>query len=245
MMWRGIAVLSALWCVLVVAPALIGAQLLAEATELSQKGWALGVWVAGYVVQFVVFLQISRRAPRPVALGWLIASTVPWAADWTAPLFGWGVAVCGAIVAAYGLWLTVAVKRVDRLRGAGVQAWAVVLDVVRPPLNVIVTKDSARRAMRVRVEPAAGASAYEATMTGTFTLGEVPEPGDRLAVLVDPADPQHIEPVPDEPIVRGTPVPDDLDAEAAQTLHRLVTMRDRGDITDAEFSAAKKQLLES
>lgn len=245
MMWRGVAVLSALWCVLVVVPALVGAQLLAEATEVSQKGWALVVWVAGYIVQFVVFLQISRRSPRPVTLGWLIASTVPWVADWTAPLFGWAVVVCAAVVAAYGVWLTVAVKRVDRLRSAGVQAWAVVLDVVRPALNVIVTKDSARRAMRVRVEPASGVSSYEAAMTATFTLGEVPEPGDRLAVLVDPADPQHIEAVPDEPIVRGTPVPDDLDAEAAETLRRLVTMRDRGDITDAEFSAAKKQLLQS
>lgn len=244
-MWRGIAVLSALWCVLVVAPALIGAHLLAEASQVSQKGWALGVWVGGYVIQFVVFLQISRRAPRPVALGWLIASTVPWAADWTAPLSGWAVPVCAAIVAAYAVWLTVAVKRVDRLRGAGVRAWAVVLDVVRPALNVVVTKDSARRAMRVRVEPASGASPYDARITGTFTLGEVPEPGDRLAVLVDPADPQHIEAVPDEPIVRGTPVPDDLDAEAAESLRRLVTMRDRGDITDAEFSAAKKRLLES
>lgn len=243
MMWRGIAVLSALWCVLVVAPAVVAAHLLAEATQTSQKGWALGVWVVGYIAQFVVFLQISRRCPRPVALGWLIASTVPWAADWTAPLAGWAVAVCAAIVVAYSVWLISAVRRVDRLRDAGVEAWVEVLEVVRPALNVVVTKDSARRTMRVRVEPADGAAPYEARMTGTFTLGEIPEQGDRLTVLVDPADPQHLEPVPDEPIVRSAPVPEDLDAEAAEMLRRLVTMRDRGDITDAEFSAAKKQLL--
>lgn len=64
-------------------------------------------------------------------------------------------------------------------------------------------------------------------------------------MLVDPADPDHIEPVPDEQIVRGAPVPEDLGAQAADMLRRLVIMRDRGDITDAEFSAAKKQLLES
>ncbi|BBZ76149.1 hypothetical protein MANY_14860 [Mycolicibacterium anyangense] len=245
MIWRVIAVLSALWCVLVVAPAVVAAHLLAEATQTSQKGWALGVWLVGYIAQFLVFLQISRRCTRPVLLGWLIASTVPWLADWAAPFTGWGVAVSGAVVGAYGVWLTAAVYRVDRLREAGVLAWAEVLDVIRPALNAVVTKDTARRSVRVRVQPPAGASPYEARMTGTFAVGEVPEPGDRLAVLVDPADPDHIEPVPDEQIVRGAPVPEDLGAQAADMLRRLVIMRDRGDITDAEFSAAKKQLLES
>lgn len=245
MMWRAIAVLSALWCVLVVVPALVAAHLLAEATQTSHKGWVLGVWVIGYIAQFVVFLQISRRSPRPVTVGWLIASTVPWAADWAAPVSGWAVVGCGAIMAGYAIWLVAAVQRVDRLRTAGTPAWAEVLDVTRPALNVVVTKDSARRSMLVRVEPSSGASPYETRMTGTFALGEIPETGDRLAVLVDPVDPQHIEAVPDEPIVRGTPEPGDLDAEAAEMLRRLVMMRDRGDITDEEFSAAKRQLLGS
>jgi hypothetical protein len=243
MMWRRIAVLSALWLVLIIVPALVGARLLPAAGGTAHKWWFVGIWVAGYVTQLLVFRAMSRRSPRPVGLGWVVASTVPWAADWTAPLSPWAVAVCAAIVIAYAAWLVIAVYRVDRLRSGGLRGSAVVLEVIRPMFSVVVNKDSARRALRMSVEGADGATAYQARLTATFTLGDIPEAGDRLAVLIDPADPRHIEAIPDEPIERAAPVPEDLDAETAEQLHRLATMRDRGDLTDAEFATAKKRLL--
>jgi hypothetical protein len=137
----------------------------------------------------------------------------------------------------------VTVSRVDRLRGAGLRGSAVVLEVIRPMLNGVVTKDSARRALRVSVDRTDGTPPYETRLTATFVFGEIPEAGDRLAVLIDPADPRHVEPIPDEPIARAAPIPEDLDAETAEQLHRLATMRDRGDLTDAEFATARKRLL--
>ena len=98
MMSRTIAALAALWLVLIIVPALVAARLLPVAGDTAHKGWAVGIWVAGYVAQFLVFRAMARRSPRPVGLGWLVASTVPWAADWTAPLSRWAVAVCAAIV---------------------------------------------------------------------------------------------------------------------------------------------------
>ena len=62
-------------------------------------------------------------------------------------------------------------------------------------------------------------------------------------MLIDPADPRHVEPIPGEPIERAAPVPENLDADVAAQLHKLATMRDRGDLTDAEFANAKKRLL--
>ncbi len=243
MMSRRIAVLAALWLMFIIAPALVGARLLAVAGDTPHKGWAVGIWVGGYLAQFLVFRAMSRRSPRPVGPGWVIASTIPWVADWTAPLSQWAVAVCAAIVLAYTAWLVSAVYRVDRLRAAGLRGCAVVLEVIRPTLNVVVNKDSARRVLRVSVEGADGTAAYETRLTATFALGDMPEAGDRLAVLIDPADSRHVEPIADEPIERAAPLPEDLDAETAAQLRRFATMRDRGDLTDAEFATAKKRLL--
>ena len=235
--------LAALWLVLIVVPALLAARLLAVAGDTSHKGWVVGVWVGGYVAQILAFRAISARSPRPVGLGWLLATTMPWVADWTAPVSGWAVAACGVVVIAYAVWLVAAAYRVDRLRSGGRSGSAVVLEVIRPTFNVVVNKDSARRELKVRVEPADGAAGYEARVAATFILGEMPEAGDRLAVLIDPADPRHVEAVAGEPVERAAPIPEDLDAEVAEQLRKLATMRDRGDLTDAEFSTARQRLL--
>lgn len=244
-MWRTVAALSALWWILIVTPALVAARLLDHAGAASAKGWVLGVWLAGYVVQFVVFLMMSRRAPRPAVLGWVIASTVPWAADWTAPLSPWWLLLWTAVVVGYAAWLVAEVARVDRLRSAGEPGSGVVLEVIRPTLNVVVNKDASRRVLRVRVERSDGTAPYEARVTGTFTLGELPETQDRVALRIDPSRPSFIELIEDEPIQRSAPQPADLAPDLAERLQTLKTMRDRGDLTDAEFATARSRLLES
>lgn len=243
-MWRTIATLSALWWVLIVAPALIGTRLLDHAGTAAATGRVLGVWLVGYVAQFVVFLMISRRSPRPVLLGWFISSMVPWAADWTAPLSLWWLAMWTALVAGYATWLVGAVSKVDHLRRDGVRGVGVVLEVIRPMFNVVVNKDAGRRVLRLSVERSDGGAPYEANLTGTFALGEVPESEDRVVVRIDPDEPHVIELIEDEPILRAAPQPTDLDPEMAERLRTLKIMRDRGDLTDAEFATARKRFLD-
>lgn len=244
MIWRTIAALSALWWVLIVVPALIATRLLLDAGPGPAKGWVLGIWVGGYVAQFLVFLAISRRSPHPVLLGWFVATIVPWAADWTAPLALWWLVIWATVVAAYLAWLLPAVVRRDRLRAAGVRGTGVVLDVIRPMLSAVVNKDRARRVLRVRVEGPDPTPAYDARLTATFTLGEIPEPGDRIALRSDPDRPGLLELIEDEPIQRATPYPDDLTPQVAEQLRKLTTMRDRGDLTDAEFAMARRRLFQ-
>jgi len=242
MMWRTIAVLSTVWCVLVIAPALIAARLFDIATGAANTGWVIGLWIGGYLAQFGVFLVMSKRAPRGTTPGWFVAAIVPWLADWTAPVsLGW-LALSAAIVVGYVIWLCWAVYLVDRLRSDGVRGTGVVLEVIRPMFNVVVHDVHVRRALGLRVERCDGAPAYEARLAGTFALGEIPEPGDRVAVLIDPARPQHLELVDAEPVQRAA-ADLDLAPHIADQLRRLVTMRDRGDITDSEFTAAKNRLL--
>jgi hypothetical protein len=243
-MWRTIATLSALWFVLIVVPALIGSRMLDHAGSAAGTGRVLAVWLVGYVAQFVVFLIISRRSPRPVPLGWFISSMVPWAADWTAPASLWWLVLWTVLVVGYATRLVVRVAEVDRLRRDGVRGTGVVLEVIRPVFNVVVNKDAGRRVLRLSVERSDGAASYEARLTGTFILGEVPESEDRVAVRIDPDRPDIVELIEDEPILRAAPQPADLEPEVAERLHTLKTMRDRGDLTDAEFATARKRLLD-
>ncbi|MGY4709337.1 SHOCT domain-containing protein [Mycolicibacterium sp. CBM1] len=245
MMWRAIAARAVLWWALIVGSAVVATALLGHSGPVTAKGWALGVWVGGYVAQFVVFLAIARRSPRPVPLGWAIASIVPWAADWTAPLSLWWLALWSGLILAYAARLVAAVSRVDRLRAAGVPATAVILGVVRPTFTAVASKDAARRVVRLRVERPDGAAPYEARLAATFALGEIPEPDDRVAVRLDPDRPELVELIEDAPIVRACPPPVDLAPAVAEQLRRLTTMRDRGDLTDAEFATARRRLFES
>lgn len=242
--WRTIARLSALWWLLIVAPALIGTRMLDHVGSAAATGRVLGVWLVGYVAQFVVFLMMSRRSPRPIAVGWFISAIVPWAADWTAPLSAWWLVGWSIAVAGYAVWLVTEVFHVDLLRRDGVRGTGVVLEVIRPVFNVVVNKDAGRRVLRLRIERCDGASSYEASLVGTFTLGEMPESEDRVVVRIDPSQPQRIELIEGEPILRAAPQPTDLEPEVADRLHTLKTMRDRGDLTDTEFATARKRLLD-
>ena len=243
-MWRTIATLAVVWWALILAPAWAAAGMLDHTGTAAASGGVLGVWLVGYVAQFVVFLAMSRRSPRPMVLGWFIASMVPWAADWTAPLSLWWLAGWTVLVLGYAVTLVRAVAQVDRLRRDGVRATGVVLEVIRPLFNVVVNKDAGRRVLRLRVEAPDSAAPYEARLTSTFTLGEVPEPDDVVVIRIDPDQPLHIELVEDEPIVRAAPQPTDVEPEVADRLQTLKTMRDRGDLTDAEFATARRRLLD-
>ncbi len=242
-MWRKIAALMALWCVLVIVPALIGARLLDEPAGKSSIGWIAGIWIAGYLCQFVLFIMIGRRSPCGTALGRVLAAIVPWLADWTALVSPWFVLPTAAIVIGYSAVLTRSVYQVDVLRRDGVEAAGVVLEVIRPALNVVIDNIRARRTMHLRVERLDGTPPYAAQFTGIFMLGEIPEPGDTLVIRVDPAQPQHIELIENEPILRASTNVPDLPPATAARLHRLTMMRDRGDLTDEEFATAKSQLF--
>jgi len=252
-MWRKIAALTALWCVLIIVPALVAGGLLHRGPGNQHMGWVAGIWIVGYLAQFVLFIVIGRKSPCGTGPGKIIAALVPWLADWTTPVTPWSMLPTAVIVIGYSVFLTRSVYRLDVLRRDGLEARGVVLEVIRPKLNAVIDRDHARRTMRLRVDHSEGApsdgtpsnntGAYEASLTAAFTLGEIPEPGDMVVVRVDPRDPQHIELVDDEPVVRAAANAPRADPKAAEQLRKLKTMRDRGDLTEAEYASAKQRLL--
>ncbi|HXY66003.1 MAG TPA: hypothetical protein VEI45_17000 [Mycobacterium sp.] len=193
MRWRTVAVLSALWCVLVIAPAAVTTSLFKISIDTSISGAVIGAWVVEYLLQFAVFFIIARKSPHDPLLGWFLASIMPFAADWSAPVSWWALVICAAIVVGYASWLTWSVYRFDRLTRDGVRARAVVIEVKRPLFNMVINNAYIRRTLRLRIERPDGAAPYETTIKGTFMFGDISAPGAKPWVMIDPQRPQHVE----------------------------------------------------
>jgi hypothetical protein len=251
MMWRTVAMLSALWCVLVIAPAAVTTSLFKISIDTSISGAVIGVWAAGYLLALAVFFVIGRKSPHYPMLGWFLASIMPFAADWSAPASWWALVICAAIVVGYATWLTRSVYEFERLSRDGVRAKGVVIDVKRPLFNTVINNAYIRRTLRLRIERPDGAAPYEAMIKGTFMFGEIPECGAKLSVLVDPLRPQHVEfasktatSEANQPRTTRTMAgPREHAPDITAQLGKLTAMHRSGDLTDAEFAAAKKRLL--
>jgi hypothetical protein len=173
---RTVGLLLALWCVLAIAPALIIAVFIGVDTE-DPSGTVLLIWIAGYLIQIGVFLVITMKAGGGSFLGWLIASLVPWSANWAAPISPWWLIACAAVVAGYAGWFYRSLARSRSLQRDGV-----------------------------------------------------------------PAHPRHFEAADDGGESSYTPAQAASDIVADQ-LQRLAELHRRGDLTDAEFTAAKRRIL--
>jgi hypothetical protein len=115
---RSVGLLLALWCVLAIAPALIIAVFVGVDTE-DPSGTVLVIWIAGYLAQIGVFMVITMKAGGGSILAWVIASLVPWSANWAAPISPWWLLACAAIVAGYSWWFYRSLARSRSLQRDG------------------------------------------------------------------------------------------------------------------------------
>lgn len=181
-------------------------------------------------------------------LWWFVASMMPWAVDWTLPVSPLYALLWVPVTIAQAGWIALVVQRADSLQNHGVRATGVVLEVLKPWVNVVINNVYIKRKLRLRIERADGVPAYEGVLKGLFMLGEIPSPGDRIPLRVDPERPQRFDH--DKGADAATPAPARAAAvsstnrdNVAHDLDRLANLHDRGALTDAEFNAAKKKLL--
>jgi hypothetical protein len=107
---RTVALLLALWCLLAIAPALVIAVFF-DVDTTDPSGYVLLVWIVGYLLQFAVFAVLAARTAGANLVGWLIASLVPWLANWLAPMSPWWLLACAAILVGYSAWFYRSVAR--------------------------------------------------------------------------------------------------------------------------------------
>lgn len=243
-----------LWCVLLLAPGLYEAF-----GNVTLNGTLAGVWIVGYLAQFGVFMWIMNLVGDQKVLWWFIASLLPWGVDWSVPSSRWFLLLCAPAAIATAFWIGQSTQRAQSLQQRGVRATGIVLEVLKPWMNVVVNNVYIRRKLRLRIQRHDGSPAYEGILKGLFMLGEIPSVGDRLTLRVDPANPQHFD---YDKASTATETAQAASAAAAsdfgegrlsdehlshehlsEELTRLADLRDRGALTDSEFAAAKKKLL--
>jgi hypothetical protein len=247
-----VASLLVAWCVLLVAPAWI-VYFAFRGVDVNTPilGPVIAIWLVGYLIQFCVFMAVARKSTGMSIIGWLLASTMPFVADWTVPVAPWSPAVVLLVVGAYAAWFYSRLDRSDDLQHNGIPATGTVLEVKKPIMNMIINSVYIRRTMMLRIERSDGTAPYEAKYSGTFMLGEIPGPGAVFNLRVDPRNPMHFETVDGtadstEPTTAPPPtstwLPQD-DPTITEQLQKLDAMHVRGALTDDEFAAAKQRVL--
>ena len=251
------------WCVLLLAPGIFEAF-----GNTTLNGTLAAVWIVGYLAQFCVFMWMMNLVPEQKVLWWFIASMVPWFVDWTVPSSRWLLLPWTAVAIAVAAWISRSAQSATSLQEHGIRATGTVLEVFKPWMNVVVNNVYIRRRLRLRIQRQDGAPPYEGIFKGLFMLGEIPSVGDRLALRVDPANPQHFDYDKDSTsttatttITSTTHAPAHAASAAAfeseisaitsesnrqnlaDELSRLADLHKRGALTDSEFAAAKKKLL--
>ena len=214
----------------------------------SSSGGLILLWVVGYLAQFAIFLWMMNIVGEQKVLWWFAASLLPWGIDWTLPVSAWFIALWLPITIGLAYWIALVARRAEFLQQQGIHATGVVLEVFKPWMNVVINNVYIRRKLRLRVEREDGTPAYEGILKGLFMLGEIPSPGDRIPLIVDPAKPQRFEydkgtdaaPVaPARSMARSAAAQGDI----ADDLAKLAELHNRGTLSDSEFAAAKKKLL--
>lgn len=243
-------VLLVVWCMCLLAPGLLIATGLfgpvGMATELN--GAMAGAWVVGYLAQFAIFMWMMHVVDEQRILWWFVVSLLPWAVDWTVPVSDGFVFLWIPATLAFAAWIALVNRREASLQQHGIHATGTVLEVLKPFMNVVVNNVYIRRSLRVRIERADGSASYEGVFKGLFMLGEIPSVGDRIPLLVDPANPQRFEydkkaDADEVPRVHAASFHASPRSGIADDLERLSALRDHGALSDAEFDAAKKKLL--
>jgi hypothetical protein len=247
---RRLYTLLVAWCTLMIGPGALVAFGVFGRIDMNSNipGIVVLPWIVGYLAQLAVFMWIMNIVGEQKVLWWLLASLLPWAIDWTLPVSALYVLLWFPIMIALTGWIALVARRAESLQQHGIRATGVVLEVLKPWMNVVINNVYIKRKVRLRIEREDGAPAYEGLLKGLFMLGEIPSAGDRIPLLVDAAKPQRFEYEKGASPTRAAPVRAAAASVAspgsiADELVKLADLRDRGALTDSEFDAAKKKLL--
>jgi putative oligomerization/nucleic acid binding protein len=255
---RRLYTLLALWVFLLAGPATLTAFGVFGSVDAhrSVSGSLALCWILGYLAQFGIFMWIMKLVESQdgiwrTVLWWFAASLLPWALDWT-PHTSLLFPLWYAVAIGLAIWIAFATRREESFKERAVRATGVVLEVLKPMMNVVINNVYIKRKVRLRVERSGGAPPYEATWDGLFMLGEIPSPGDRVAIVIDPENPQRVEyddsrsadSTGAHAVAAGSSTASAGGAEnIGEELERLAGLHERGALTDAEFAAAKRKLL--
>src|SRR5215471_19568130 len=160
---RRLYTLLVVWCALLIAPGVLVELGVFGRLDMNTaiSGTVAFLWVGGYLAQFAVFLCIMNIVGKQKVLWWFAASLLPWAVDWTVPVSPWFLLLWLAITSGVAGWIAQSARREESLQQHGIRATGVVLEVLKPWMNVVINNVYIRRRVRVRIEREDRVPAYE------------------------------------------------------------------------------------
>ena len=190
-----VASLLVAWCAFVVAPAwIVYFAFRGIDADTPIVGPLIAIWIVGYLLQFGTFMAVARKAGDNSVVGWLLASTTPFVADWTVPVAPWSPAAVAVVVGGYAVWFYTRLTRSDDLQRNGIPATGTVLEVKQPIMNTIINSVYLRRTCDAAHRPCRRHPALRGRVLGHVHVGRVCRRWDAVFTLrVDPKNPKHFE----------------------------------------------------
>ena len=154
-------------------------------------------WGLGFFASLVVFIGIARMTQTTELWPWLVASVLPWVVNLAVPANPIYIPVFVIAAGGFAAWIFLRASATDRLLHAGVEGTGIVMEVIEPKMtSAVVNNGYVRRSVRLRVERPDKAKTYEAVLRDLFKVEELPTPGDKIALRIDPEDAKRVAAVP-------------------------------------------------
>jgi len=177
------------------------------------------VWGLGFFAALALFIAIARMTATTELWPWLVASILPWVVNLAVPDSPIYIPVLAAAAGGFAAWIYVRSSAVDRLLHDGLEGTGVVIEVIEPKaVSAVVNNGYVRRSVRVTVERVDKIKTYEALVRDLFKVEDLPSPGDRIPLRIDPQDAKHVVMVPpDKPAAEAPTTSDDQPDEGPTT----------------------------
>lgn len=157
------------------------------------------VWGLGFFAALGLFITIARMTETTELWPWLVASVLPWVVNLTVPDNPMYIPVLIVAAGVFAAWIYLRSSATDRLLHEGVEGTGTVIEVIEPKaINAQVNNGYVRRSVRLTVERPDKKKTYEAVVRDLFKVGELPVPGDKIPLRIDPEDAKRVAAVPVE-----------------------------------------------
>ena len=154
-------------------------------------------WGFGFVASLALFIRIARITDTTDLWPWLVASILPWAVNVTVPDLPISIPVFVLAAGLFAGWIFRQASASDRLQHAGVPGTGTVIELIEPKFTgAAVNNGYVRRSVRLTVERPDKTKTYQAVLRDLFKVEELPAPGDKIALRIDPQDATRVAAVP-------------------------------------------------
>ena len=172
------------------------------------------VWGLGFFAALALFVVVAKMTQTTDMWPWLVASVMPWVVNLSVPDNPIYIPVYVVAVGVFAAWIFLRSSATDRLLHDGLDGTGTVIEVIEPKaINAVVNNGYVRRSVRLTVERADKTKTYEAVLRDLFKVEELPSPGDKIPLRIDPEDAKRVAAVPvDKPAA-----PENDEGESAES----------------------------